>query len=81
MAEDSGTTVGVWIPDDSDIVAEFDAVVCDGEARSKQLREAMRLLVLVEEIREEAGYAMDDRQRRAWVQSALRAQLRRERDE
>ena len=79
MSDDSGSTVGVWIPEDSDVVAEFDRVVCDGEARSKQIREAMRLLIAVEETLDDAGYDMDDRSRRMWVKQACLDQLRAER--
>ena len=79
MTDENGGTVGVWIPDDSDLVAEFDRVVCDGEARSKQIREAMRLLIAVEETLDDAGYDLSDRERRMWVKQACLDQLRAER--
>jgi hypothetical protein len=74
----SGTTVGVWIPEDSDVVEEFDRVVCDGEARSKQLREAMELLIAVEEVLDDAGYSMTGRDRRMWVRQACLDRVRAE---
>ena len=79
MSDENGGTVGVWIPEDSDVVAEFDRVVCDGEARSKQIREALKLLTAVEETLDDAGYDMDDRSRRMWVKQACLDQIRAER--
>ena len=76
---DPGSTVGVWIPEDSDLVAEFDRVVCDDarESRSEHIREAMRLLIAVEDVRP-PDVAGDARSKRHWVQSALRSELREE---
>ena len=79
MTDENGGTVGVWIPDDSDLVAEFDRTVCDGEARSKQIRAAMRLLIAVEETLDDAGYDLSGRERRMWVKQACLDQLRAER--
>ena len=79
MSDDSGSTVGVWIPDDSDLVDEFDRVVCDGNARSEQIREAMRLLIAVESTLDDAGYEMSSRDRRMWVKQACLDQIRAER--
>ena len=79
MTDENGGTVGFWVPEDSDVITEFDRVVCDGEARSKQIRAAMRLLIAVEETLDETGYEMDDRERRMWVKQACLDQLRAER--
>ena len=74
------TTVGVWIPREFDL-REFDERVCDGDARSKQIREAMQLLLAVEDVLDTAGLDLDGRERRMWVRQACLDQLRREREE
>ena len=79
MTDENGGTVGFWVPEDSDVVDEFDRVVCDGEARSKQIREAMRLLIAVESTLDDAGYDMSSRDRRMWVKQACLDQIRAER--
>ena len=81
MTDENGGTVGFWVPEDSDVVDEFDRVVCDGEPRSKQIREALKLLTAVEETLDDAGYDLSDRERRMWVKQALLDQLRRERSQ
>lgn len=77
--DDPGDTIGVWIPDDSDLVERFDRLACDDgrESRSETIREAMALLIAVEEARP-PGVATDARAKRHWVTSALRAELREE---
>jgi len=80
MSDDSGSTVGVWIPDDSDLVEQFDREVCADAARSKQIREAMELLIAVEEVRP-PHVADNPRAKRHWVQSALLDEIRREGEE
>jgi hypothetical protein len=80
MTDDSGTTVGVWIPEDSDLIEQFDREVCSGEARSKQIREAMDLLLTVEDVLSTAGMDLSGRERRMFVRQALLDQIRRERE-
>ena len=79
MSDETGTSVGVWIGSDDDLVERFDRVVCDDgrESRSEKLREAMEVMIAVEEARP-ATVADNPREKTAWVKSALKADLRRD---
>ena len=81
MSDDSGSTVGVWIPDDSDLIEQFDREVCGDDYRSKQIREAMELLIAVEEVLGTAGMDLSGRDRRMFVRQALLDEIRREGEE
>lgn len=81
----NGTTIGVWIPEDSDLVDRFDITFSGGPgsySRSKELSEAMELHITVENVLEEINYGFGSgRQRRHFVRQALLAQARREASE
>ena len=66
----SGTTTGVWIPEDSDLLDRYDTLYGQNE-RSARIREAMELQLVVEEVLTDAGYDLTGRDRRAWVRQAL----------
>lgn len=81
MPDETGTTVGVWIPQDSDLVEQFDREVCADAARSKQIREAMELLIAVEDVLGTADMDLSGRDRRMFVRQALLDEIRREGEE
>jgi hypothetical protein len=85
MASD-GTTIGIWIGADDDVLREFDETLGCGPdhagSRSEAIKEAMRLAIAVEETVEGFPYDIDGAPLRHQVQQALIEQDRREaRDE
>lgn len=77
-----GTTIGIWIGADDDVLREFDDVhECGPDhagSRSDAIKEAMRLSTAVEETIEEFPYDLDGAPLRHQVQQALIEQDRRE---
>jgi hypothetical protein len=79
MSDERGTTVGVWIPEDSDIIEEFDReVVGPGGSRSAHILQAMELLIAVEDVLGTVGVDLDPRERRMLVRQALLDHFREE---
>jgi len=75
-----GSTTGVWIPSDSDLLARYDARFATGD-RSAHIRAAMELHLMIDEVLEQADVADQieaGRARRAFVRQAVLDQLRRE---
>ena len=66
----AGSTTGIWIPEDSDLLDRYDTFYDENE-RSARIREAMELQLVVEEVLTEADYDLRGRDRRAWVRQAL----------
>jgi len=80
-SDSGGTTVGVWIPEDSDVLDTFDArVVGDDGSRSARLVDSMRLAVTVAETLGTVGVDLDPREQRAVVRQALLDHFRDERE-
>jgi len=79
-SDSGGTTVGVWIPEDSDVLDTFDARVVGDESRSARLVDSMRLAVTVEDALGTVGVDLDPREQRAVVRQALLDHFRDERE-
>lgn len=90
MAEDSGdsggSTIGVWNPEDSDVVDKFDKVVGNrvgpaNYSRSGQILESMAMYTMIMRFFEERDWPeMGPRDRRAAVRQALIDMDRRDRE-
>lgn len=82
MADDNATTIGIWIGEDDDVLAEFDTTLECGPghagSRSEELKEAMRLAVTVQETIEGFPYEVEGAELRHQVRQALIEQDRRE---
>lgn len=80
---DSGTTVGIWIDEGSDLIERFDRTMNTGEgtySRSKSIKEAMELAIDIEMTLRRLGYDdMSPRDRRAWIKQSMLDQDRRDR--
>ena len=82
MADD-GTTIGVWIGADDDVLNEFDdALECGPRyagSRSAEVKDALRLASTVEETLDDLDYEFDSpRSKRHFVTQAILNQARRE---
>ena len=77
-----GTTVGIWVGDDEDVVDEFDSRFNSGEgtySRSKEIKNAMRLAISIEETLQDAGYGdLPTREKRYLIRQAILDQARRD---
>lgn len=84
MDSDDGGTVGIWIPNDSDLVEGFDSTVAArvgpaSYSRSEQIREAMELYMAVLETMDDVGWPdLGPRDRQAAIRQAIIDQERRE---
>lgn len=82
MADDSGQTIGVWIGGSDDILDRFDdALECGPNyagSRSEEIKEAMRLAMVVHETVEDFPYDPSGASLRHQVQQALIDKDRRE---
>lgn len=79
---DGGTTIGVWVGEDDDVIDEFDERLDCGPnhvgSRSEEIKEAMRLAVVVQETIDGFPYEIDGAPLRHQVRQALIEQDRRE---
>ncbi len=78
MSDETGGTIGIWIPEGSDVVERFERIVCEDDSRTSQILEAMEILIEVERALDDADYDMDDRTRRIWVRQAVHDFIRAE---
>jgi hypothetical protein len=82
MASDGGTTIGVWVGEQNDVLDEFDAALDCGPghvgSRSEEIKEAMRLAVTVQETIADFPYEVTGPELRHQVRQALLEQDRRE---
>lgn len=86
MPNDEGTTIGIYVGPDDDVVDEFDAtvsgVVGAGQySRSRQIKAAMRLYATVLELADDLEWRTDGAALEASVRQAMLDLDRRERDE
>lgn len=80
MSED-GSTVGIWVGADEDVVDEFDEVFGDAAdySRSETIKDAMRMYMQIESVIEDLDYDLEPEQvKRSWVRQALLDRVREE---
>lgn len=78
---DEGSTVGIWVGADEDVVEEFDSTFGDeaGYSRSDTIKEAMRMYLSIESVVSELDYELTPEQvKRSWVRQALHDRVRKE---
>ncbi|WP_049998867.1 hypothetical protein [Halococcus sediminicola] len=82
MADDSGQTIGVWIGERDDVLERFDDTLECGPnhagSRSEEIKEAMRLAIVVQETVDDFPYDPSGASLRHQVQQALIDKDRRE---
>ncbi|MFB9804159.1 hypothetical protein ACFFQF_01055 [Haladaptatus pallidirubidus] len=69
-----GTTIGIWVGENDDVVDQFDEKLGTHPkySRSESIKDAMALKIAVEEVLDEVGYDFDsERSKRHWVRQAL----------
>lgn len=72
MASDEGTTVGIWIGENDDVLSRVDDRLDYGDSRSDWIREAMKLRLAVDEALDGTDLSFgNDRERRAFVRQAV----------
>lgn len=83
MANDDGTTIGVWIGSNDDVLDEFDdALDCGPEhagSRSAAVKDALALATAVEETLDDLDYEFDSSvSKRHFITQAVLNQAQRE---
>ena len=81
---DPDSTIGIYAGDDADLIEEFDEYFetrPGSYSRSAEIKTAMRLYLYVKRTEEQLGLDVPDRSLGAWVQTALKEQDRRERQQ
>ncbi|MFB6217604.1 MAG: hypothetical protein ABEH77_00235 [Halobacteriaceae archaeon] len=69
---DGGTTIGVWVGEDEDVVDRVDERLDYGDSRSAYAKEALELKLAVDEAIEGVGLEFDtEREKRAFVRQAI----------
>lgn len=69
---DGGTTIGIWVGEDEDVVERVDGRLDYGDSRSGYAKEALELRLAVDDALAEAGLEFDSpREKRAFLRQAI----------